>query len=407
MATKMLVCPECASAIAPGRFACTSCGALLASVATAPRTLGWVDAPSPPTLMPAAPERVDEPPIAADATEPATAEAAEPMQTIGPGWAHGPLERAPGETDLDLLDEDAPLALEDASASATATAAAVAAVADVEPDPPVESETEAITDDAADEPVAVAPGAAKGPAWLSAIAHPAVEDPSPERNGLDHEGDPRWPEHRGWPPPGAAQPSMPPEAPPIPRAGAYLPPSGFLTSVAERGAPALQAAPVVAAAAPLAPAGDETHAPSLRARLASQMPQMEVTLPPQVVAVGAGVTGLGFLLPWAAVVIGSGRIGGYLDQWGLAGPGHLLVLAVVVGVGVAAAQVDRLPDWVRPRLSAVAVGAFLVGLLWPYLFGSLQPSIGIYVTLVGAVLVVVGGLLDLWAARHAEDSPVV
>ena len=106
MATKLLVCPECASAIAPGRFACTSCGALLASVATAPRTLGWTDAPSPPALTPSAPERVSEPPIDADSTDPATAEAVEPMKTIGPAWAHGPLERAPGETDLDLLDED-------------------------------------------------------------------------------------------------------------------------------------------------------------------------------------------------------------------------------------------------------------------------------------------------------------
>ena len=396
MATKLLVCPECASAIAPGRFACTSCGALLASVATAPRTLGWTDAPSPPALTPSAPERVSQPPIDADSTDPATAEAVEPMKTIGPAWAHGPLERAPGETDLDLVDEDAPLALDDAS---------TAADDEVEPDPPVEPEAEAPADRAADDPVAVAPAAARGPAWLTAIAHPAVEDPSLEQNGLDHEGDPQWPERRGWPPPGASQPSMAPEAPPIPRAGAYLPPSGLLTSVAERGAPGPQAAPVEAA--PVSPADDRTPAPSLRARLASQIPQLDATLPPQVVAIGAGVAGLGFLLPWAAFVIGSGRIGGYLDQWGLAGPGHLLVLAMIAGVGVAAAQVDRLPDWARPRLSAVAVGAFLVGLLWPYLFGSLQPSIGIYVTLVGAVVLVVGGLLDLWAARHAEDSPVV
>jgi hypothetical protein len=397
MATKMLVCPECASAIAPGRFACTSCGALLASVATAPRTLGWAEAPSPPALTPAAPERSSESPMDADSTDPVTAEAAEPMTTIGPAWAHGPLERAPGETDLDLLDDDAPLALDDASTVSDD---------EVEPEAPVEPETEATTDEAANEAVAVAPAAARGPAWLTAIAHPAVEDPSREQNGLDHAADPQWPEPRGWPPPGAAQPSMSPEAPPIPRAGAYLPPSGLLTSVAERGAPVSQAVPVVAAP-PVSPAGAGAPALSLRARLASQMPQLDATLPPQVVAIGAGVAVLGFLLPWAAVIIGSGRIGGYLDQWGLAGPGHLLLLVVIVGVGVAAAQVDRLPDWARPRLAAVAVGAFLVGLLWPYLFGSLQPSIGIYVTLVGAVLFVVGGLVDLWAARHAENSPVV
>src|SRR4051812_22662144 len=37
MATKTLACPECGSEAAPGRYACTECGALLNGVAVRPR----------------------------------------------------------------------------------------------------------------------------------------------------------------------------------------------------------------------------------------------------------------------------------------------------------------------------------------------------------------------------------
>jgi hypothetical protein len=137
------------------------------------------------------------------------------------------------------------------------------------------------------------------------------------------------------------------------------------------------------------------------------MPSLDPAVPSQVVAIGAGIAGLGFLLPWAAIVIGSGRIGGYLDQWGLAGPGHVLVLVALAGLGAAAVQIERLPGWARPGVPAMVVGGLLVGLVWPYLFGSLRPSVGTYVTLVGAALLTVGGLVDLWVVRHAEDSPAV
>src|SRR5258708_24430497 len=105
MATKLLVCPECASEVAPGRFACTSCGALLASVASAPRSLGWIEAMTPPTVNPAS-HASDEPVL--DAVEPEKNESNAYAETIAPAWAHAPLERAPGETDLDLTADEAP-----------------------------------------------------------------------------------------------------------------------------------------------------------------------------------------------------------------------------------------------------------------------------------------------------------
>jgi hypothetical protein len=38
------------------------------------------------------------------------------------------------------------------------------------------------------------------------------------------------------------------------------------------------------------------------------------------------------------------------------------------------------------------------------LTGPLQPSVGVYLTLAAAVVLMVGGLLDLWVSRHAEGS---
>src|SRR5215207_1372679 len=38
MATKTVVCPECGSPAARGRYSCSECGALLASVGMQPRT---------------------------------------------------------------------------------------------------------------------------------------------------------------------------------------------------------------------------------------------------------------------------------------------------------------------------------------------------------------------------------
>jgi hypothetical protein len=439
MATKLLVCPECASEVAPGRFACTSCGALLASVASAPRTLGWTEAMTPPAVNPAS-HATDEPVL--DAVKPETSQSNGHGETIGPAWAHGPLERAPGETDLDLTADEATSATGTNPADAQATDAGAAAptaestadaggisdlapaavaqpdvesaapldvepVAHVEPDQNIQfdGDVEVARDDA---PLSLAAAPA---ATVSPVEEPApLVTPGPAvavagATLSEPKGEPSWPETRGWPPPGAPQPA--PEPAPRPRAGAYLPPSAVLTTVGDAAAAASGSdsgsqAPPLATNASVA---NTDHDAAGAAPWSRRMPDIDRAFPPQAVLVGAALATLGFLLPWAPIVIGSAHIGSYLDQWGLAAPGNAALLLVFLALGAAASQIDRLPGWARPGLPAVILSGILVGLVWPYIFtGALQPSIGVYVTLAGAIVLVVGGLLDLWVSRHAGGS---
>jgi hypothetical protein len=440
MATKVLVCPECGSEVGPGRFACTTCGAMLAAVASAPRPFGGIDSVAVPIVRPATPVRDDALPVDAVIETPA---ATAGRATIGPAWAHGPRERAPGETDLDLVDEDAPLSAEAEAARETellvAEAEPDAAATEPEADPRATAEAEPEATDANKaeheataeaepaEPEAIDVAAAEPPSTeeaqpestepeatdvaADAAAEAVTDAAAPELVSMAtaQGGEPSWPETRTWPPPGAGRPQPYLEPAKRPRAGAYLPPSALLTTVDERpaasmsGVPAGQASP--AAQPPARTTDDGARA---TAKLESRLfPVLDANVPPRVIVMGAGISGLGFLLPWAAIVIGSGRIGGYFEQWGIAGPGHPVILLVVVALGAASSQIDRLPHWARPALPAVILGGLLIGLVWPYLFGSLQSSVGVYLTLVGAILLSVGGLLDLWVGRHAGQPPVV
>jgi hypothetical protein len=417
MATKLLVCPECASEVAPGRFACTSCGALLASVASAPRSLGWMEAMTPPAVS--SPPRADVESVV-DAVEPAPSVS----NTIGPAWAHGPLERAPGETDgelagdedestFDTLAADAADAVDGAHLGRDAQPVAQMMVTDLEPDKNTQfdGDAEIARDDA---PLAIAaasgvaaeePSPSVEPPAVAPVAVVAAVAGEPAGTSLPATAsEPSWPETRGWPPPGAGHPA--PEPPPRPRAGAYLPPSAFLTTVGEASEAARaqsSAGPAsVAAASPAHGAVPDAAATTPRSR---RWPEIDAAFPPQAILVGAAFAALGFLLPWAPIVIGSTHTGGYLDQWGLAAPGHAVLLLVIVALGAAASQVDRLPGWARPGLPAIILSGVLIGLVWPYLFVvGFQPSAGVYLTLIAAIVLVAGGLLDLWVTRHAGGA---
>ncbi len=121
---------------------------------------------------------------------------------------------------------------------------------------------------------------------------------------------------------------------------------------------------------------------------------------------GAGLIVIGMLLPWSRALIGSAG-SDYVDTWGLAGPGHVLVFVWALAVVALSVARTPAPPWVRTGLAGLALGVFSVGLTWPYLVGPLGAGIGVLVVAVGGVLLVGTGVLAAWQARHVSARPPV
>lgn len=121
---------------------------------------------------------------------------------------------------------------------------------------------------------------------------------------------------------------------------------------------------------------------------------------------GAAFGAVGFLLPWGAVVIGSSGVG-YFDRWGLSGPGHLIVALVMLAILGLALVKNVIPVWIRTGLIGLGAGAYLLGLVWPYVFALPGTGPGAVIAAIGAVALTVAGLLALITDRNGwVDRPV-
>jgi len=196
----------------------------------------------------------------------------------------------------------------------------------------------------------------------------------------------------GWAPPAAAAP--PTWAPPATAAqSAGAPPAGTppLTVAGRPASPVLPArATAASAAGPAAPG---------RASILADLPfdapdQLEGWL----VALGAGIGVLAFLLPWR----GSYQAGldGYFDSWGLGIGAHLPVFLLVLAVAVLAVLPNRIASWLRTGVGGMVVGGILLGLVWLYLGGTAE--IGAIFGAVGGILMVVGGVIAVGPARTSR-----
>jgi phosphatidylserine synthase len=102
---------------------------------------------------------------------------------------------------------------------------------------------------------------------------------------------------------------------------------------------------------------------------------------------------------------GASPLANYLDRWGLAGPGVWLVLIGLVALATIAGSSGRTASW-PVGLPAVVAAAFLAGLVWPYAVGGFGRSIGIWIVVIGAVVLLVGGLLARQARHERGDATV-
>ncbi|HEX5012531.1 MAG TPA: hypothetical protein VFV72_00120 [Candidatus Limnocylindrales bacterium] len=404
MATKVLVCPECESAVVPGRFSCSSCGALLAAVASVSRSFGRPERSPEPMSEPAPDEPLDEDaPLAAtvdpdaergdsDDAEPAWGEP-DPTPAVAVVLPPAPV------ADVGADVSDAPPI--DVPVAAMTAASAVAAPAPAWPESPTWP---------TQQPAPAQPSWPESPIWPIQPTQPsqppqaaAVLVAAPEAPAWPAQPTaPTAPPQAGWP----AQPTWPggeiPVAPQPPErtpAGAYLPPSAVL--------PSGESLPVN---------GDAGAAPAKRRKSISEVFALgegdgplglPANAPGRTVAFGAAVAGFGFLLPWAEIVIGSGSMGSFFDQWGLAGPGNLLVFLLLFAVGALAVAHERFPITVSTGLPALVLGSILLGLVFPYVMGPFHEAIGVYVVAVGGVIMIVGGLLSRAASRHATADASV
>ncbi len=106
MATKTVVCPECDSPLAPGRFSCSACGALVASVATLSRPFApVVEAGAPAADVPVGPAVAEAAAWPADMMAPAEpiSQAAAPVATATVPQPSTPAPAASPQTSSDPI----------------------------------------------------------------------------------------------------------------------------------------------------------------------------------------------------------------------------------------------------------------------------------------------------------------
>lgn len=421
MATRTVVCPECADPVPYGRLSCPTCGAMIASVAgEATREASGAPSSPAPGRGAASPSR--------SAARPASSSGRVTNQGLRPG---SPPPR--GES-------VAAPQVEAALPSATPVPAGVRT--------PPRRRVSTRADDGA--------LPATGPAWPVREAAPGHGGPNgasasaasstngslvPHRDSNSRQAAPapRVGSHPGAP--AGSQPGLPfaaatsavaadgppePTWPPQP-AGAYLPPSAVFAPRAPL-APiggALRARRATAGTdvafddpgtswpgAPSAAngAGIPEPAPAVAAAEASLLADLPFDIPATVadwlVAAGSGVAAIGFLLPWSANVIGAKGIGTYLDAWGLASPSNFIVLLLAIGTLALTIIPNRVPMWLRTGTFGLLLGGVLLGLVWPYLVGGWAggAQIGVLGETVAAFLLIVGGILVQRPDRHARDA---
>ncbi len=366
MSSQSIVCGTCGAAVPYGRLSCPACGELLASVAGAARR---------PVAVQRAPKR-------AGRTSRATAAVAE-----APAGA-SPVATAP-------------------AAPATAPTESTAPATQPLPAAPQLPTTPSVLVDVPDHATPPTAATAAMPYELGSSGWDEIKPTT----GVDVDDEPQWPADL------PATPLAPAPAPTVETPQNGVPTAYLRSYVAD--APGAYVPPVI----PAIPAGlpaparawaghpgtddapSDADAPSTSSAAlvdAARLPEFVGWL----AVAGSAMAAVGFLLPWGISVIGGSGVG-YFDRWGLAGPFHpIVVLGLLTILGLALVR-NPIPLWVRIGVPGIALGALLLGLVWPYLFYLPGTGPGVLVVAVGAIILVVAGINALVADRHdVEDRAV-
>lgn len=196
----------------------------------------------------------------------------------------------------------------------------------------------------------------------------------------------------------ATVPPLPPPEPRVP-AGAWLPPSALLTGLDEANANGAATAALPGATAPrkaIDPRDWLAALGSAERRWATAR---------RLIAVGAAVAVVAFVLPWANGSLGN-LVNVWTSVWGLAGAGSWLIAVALAALGIVASSSAPRVAALPLALPGLLGAAFLLGLIWPALLGSSGRPIGVLVMLAAVVLLAAGGVLHL-GARHEAATPDV
>jgi hypothetical protein len=210
-----------------------------------------------------------------------------------------------------------------------------------------------------------------------------------------------------WPPAAWSPDEAPPRPtssvprPPTPTgavAGAYLAPSATYTAGTPRPAPA---------ASPSEPAGAPLPAPAARAAAVGRGLAVPAELADWLAIGGSVLVIVSFVLPWATDGVIGSRGGTYTADWGLANPGHLILILATLSILVLHIAPNRVPRWIRSGVLPILVGGVLLGLAFAYYARPFGGGTGVAVELAGALVLVGGGLLGIAPERHEPSAPGV
>jgi hypothetical protein len=394
MTTQSIVCGACSASVPYGRLSCPSCGELLASVAGARRGAAASIASARKASKASTASTASLPDVLYDLDSAPTAQVVDGQLALdnaprdpegelpwsGAGNGTGAQIEGHGSAvdqddwddpndsgDLDgLLTDDEPATTDIAAESATAGHAwAVKGASMTGPSTPAYMPRPNRARAAA----AAASAAVTGVAQASALAGPDMQD-------------------------AMAVADLP---------GAYVPPLATSTIPAGPAGPAREWAGYANAAAV---EGADRQAKADKQREAID-PSRFAEFVVSVSIAGAALSAVGFLLPWASVVIGSTG-SGYFDRWGLAAPGHVVVVVAILALLALSIIRNPVPSWLRTGVVGLATGSLLLGLAWPYLLNpALEASPGVLIEAIGSVALIGAGILALVTDRDAEAKQAV